>query len=160
MATGAGTGFAHHLTESHHKHTPDVTTHVYRQVFWVHFLDWALTTPLILLNLAFLAGLSGSNILVTLFANLVMVLTALSFAFAHAAGQRWAWYAMSLAAYLVVLYQLTVPARRAVAGKDRKVQTLYASIGSYIVVLWALYAIIWGMSLSPLPLFLPFLLSF
>jgi len=149
MATGAGTSFAHHLaTESHKHHIPDTTEHVYRQVFWAHFVDWALTTPLILLNLAFLSGLSGSNIIVALFANVTMVLTALFFAFAHAAGQRWAWYTMSLLAYLVVVYQLTVPARRAVAGRDRKVSSLYASIGSYIVLLWALYAIVWAIGIG------------
>lgn len=145
QATGAGTTFAHHLVKSHHKHDiPDTLQHVFRQVFWARYVDWALTTPLILLDLALLAGIDGFNILVTLFADLVMVFTGWFFALAQTKGQRWGWYAMACVAFLVVVHQLAIPGRRAVANKDKHVAGIFAFLASYTLVVWALYPIVWA----------------
>jgi len=145
QATGATTIFAHHLVKNHHKHNiPDTFDHVFRQVFWARYIDWALTTPLILLNLALLAGIDGCNILVALFADLVMVFTGWFFALAQTKQQRWGWYAMSCVALLVIVYQLLMPGRRAVATKDKHVAGVFALLGSYAVVVWALYPIVWA----------------
>jgi len=153
MATSTGYSFAHH-TGGHGLRDPEnrpgkdfagsYHEHVWRQVFWAHFLEWALANSLIVLNLLFLAGASGANILVAIFANLVWVLTGLFFAFAGSPGQRWAWYAMSVVAYLVVVYQVLVVGRRAVANKDRKVVGLFNSIAPYVLVLFALYLVFWA----------------
>jgi bacteriorhodopsin len=145
QATGSGSSFSHHFVIVDHQHgLPTTLEHVFRQVFWARYVDWALTTPLILLNLAFLAGLDGSNILVALFADLAMVVTGLFFAYARTEAPRWGWYAMSCVAYLVVVHQLVVPGRRAVLNKDRKIGKIFALIGGFTVVVWALYPVVWG----------------
>lgn len=109
-------------------------------------MDWALTTPLLLLDLSFLAGLNGANILVALVADLVMVLTGLFAAYGTSSGQKWGWYAMACVAYLVVVYQLAVPGRRAVLTKDGTTAKLFAAIGGFTLVLWTLYPIVWAIS--------------
>lgn len=144
MATGDGNTFAHTVVHHVHKHTPDVTEHVYRQVFWARYADWAVTTPLLLLDLAFLAGLNGANILVAVVADILMVLLGLFAAFGSSDGQKWGYYAMSCAAFLVIIYQLAIPGRRAVASKDNKTAKLFASIGGFTLILWTLYPIVWG----------------
>jgi len=144
MATGAGASFAHIVIKEAHKHTPDTVEHIFRQVFWARYVDWALTTPLLLLDLAFLAGMNGANITVTIIADLIMVLTGLFAAFGNTEGQKWGWYAMGCAAYLVIVYQLVVPGRRAVASKSSGTASLFASIGGFTLILWTLYPVVWG----------------
>ncbi|PVH74297.1 putative opsin-1 [Cadophora sp. DSE1049] len=144
MATGDGNSFAHIVVKEVHKHTPDTVEHVFRQVFWARYVDWALTTPLLLLDLAFLAGMNGASITVAIVADLIMVLLGLFAAFGRTDGQKWGYYAIACIAYLVIVYQLVVPGRRAVAAKSSSTAKLFASIGGFTLVLWTLYPIVWG----------------
>jgi len=81
MAMGDGISYSHNTVKESHKHVPDTTQEVYRQVYWARYVDWSVTTPLLLMDLAFLAGLSGANILVAVVADLIMILTGLFAAF-------------------------------------------------------------------------------
>jgi bacteriorhodopsin len=144
MATGDGNSFAHIIEKEAHKHTPDTIEHVFRQVFWARYIDWSVTTPLLLLDLAFLAGMNGANILVALVADVLMVLLGLFAAFGNSDGQKWGYYAMACVAYLVIVYQLVIPGRRAVTTKGNATAKLFASIGGFTLILWTLYPIVWG----------------
>ncbi|TVY85918.1 Opsin, partial [Lachnellula willkommii] len=144
MATGDGNSFAEIVIKSSHKYTPDTHEYIYRQVFWARYVDWSLTTPLLLLDLAFLAGMDGASIIVALVADLVMVLTGLFAAYGSSNGQKWGYYAMACVAYLVIVWQLVVSGRRAVSAKDNKTGRLFAAIGGFTLVLWTLYPIVWG----------------
>jgi len=144
MATGDGNAFKHIIVKETHNHTPDTIEHVFRQVFWARYIDWSLTTPLLLLDLAFLAGLNGANIFVTIVADLIMVLLGLFAAYGHGDGQKWGYYTMAIIAYLVVVYQLVVPGRRAVSAKHDSTAKLFASIGGFTLILWTLYPIVWA----------------
>jgi len=77
MATGSGVSYTHFVIRETHKHVPTTYEHVFRQVYWARYVDWSITTPLLLLDLSFLAGISGANILVAIVADLVMILTGL-----------------------------------------------------------------------------------
>lgn len=144
MATGDGNSYAKFVIKEAHKHTPDTVEYVYRQVFWARYVDWSLTTPLLLLDLAFLAGMDGASILVAVVADLIMVLTGLFAAFGKTEGQKWGWYAMACAAYLVIVWQLAVAGRRAVASKGNATAKLFTAIGGFTLILWTLYPVVWG----------------
>jgi len=146
MATGSGNSFSETIIRESHKHVPDTVEHIFRQVFWARYIDWAITTPLLLLDLAFLAGLSGANILVIVLTDLIMVLTGLFAAFGVSQGQKWGWYAMAIVAYLVIVYLFVVPGRRAASTKDNKTTKLFAAIGLFTLVIWTLYPIVWAIS--------------
>jgi bacteriorhodopsin len=146
MATGEGSSFAHIIVKESHKYVPDTREHILRQVFWARYVDWAITTPLLLLDLAFLAGLSGADILVAVVADVIMVLTGLFAAFSHREGVKWAWYAMACVAYLIIVYTFVVSGRRTVASKGTATARLFAAIGGFTLVVWTLYPIVWGIS--------------
>jgi bacteriorhodopsin len=146
MATGSGNSFSHTAVKETHKHVPDTIEHVFRQVFYARYIDWSLTTPLLLLDLAFLAGVNGANIFVAIVADLIMVLTGLFAAYGNSEGQKWGWYAMACIAYLVIVYVLVVPGRKAVSAKDSKTATLFVSIAGFTLILWTLYPVVWGIS--------------
>jgi bacteriorhodopsin len=144
MATGDGNSFAHIVVKEAHKHVPDTVEHVFRQVFWARYVDWSLTTPLLLLDLAFLAGMDGASILVAIVADLIMVLLGLFAAFGKTDGQKWGYYTIACIAYLVIVWQLVVSGRRAAMAKDSNTAKLFASIGGFTLILWTLYPIVWG----------------
>jgi bacteriorhodopsin len=92
MATGMGISYHHIRVREQHKHVPDTHKDVYRQVYWARYVDWSLTTPLLLLDLALLANLSGAHIVIAILADVVMILTGLFAAFGREGnGSKWGW---------------------------------------------------------------------
>jgi bacteriorhodopsin len=144
MATGDGNSFSHTIIKEVHKRVPDTVEHIYRQVFWARYIDWSLTTPLLILDLGFLAGVNGADLLVVIVADLIMVLTGLFAAFGQNDGQKWGYYTIACIAYLVVVCVLAVSGRRTVAAKDNATAKLFASLGGFTLILWTLYPIVWG----------------
>lgn len=126
------------ITESQ-KHLPDTTTILYREVYWARYVDWSVTTPLLLLDLALLAGLAGGNIVVAVVADLIMILTGLFAALTNDSNHKWGYYGIACIAYLVVIYQLAINGRAVAAAKDSKTGTFFAAIGGFTLVLWTVY---------------------
>ncbi|KAL8676837.1 MAG: hypothetical protein Q9186_006687 [Xanthomendoza sp. 1 TL-2023] len=146
MAVGDGVG-QNKITIKHtQKHFPDTYDVIYREVYWARYVDWSVTTPLLLLDLCFLAGLNGASILVAIVADVIMILTGLFAAFEVQETSKWGWYAMACIAYLVVVYQLALNGQRVAKQKDNKTATFFAAIGGFTLVLWTLYPIIWGIA--------------
>jgi bacteriorhodopsin len=93
MATGHAISY-HSIREKNHADygLPDTYTTIQRQVLWARYVDWALTTPLLLLDLSLLAGLAGGHILIAIVADIVMILTGLFAAFGNEhTAQKWGW---------------------------------------------------------------------
>ncbi|KAL8992492.1 MAG: hypothetical protein Q9169_007059 [Polycauliona sp. 2 TL-2023] len=146
MAVGDGVG-KNKITIKHtEKHFPDTYDVIYREVYWARYVDWSVTTPLLLLDLCFLAGLNGASILVAVVADIIMILTGLFAAFQVDEAPKWGWYAMACIAYLVVVYQLALNGRAVAKQKDSKTATFFAAIGGFTFILWTLYPIIWGIA--------------
>jgi len=78
MAAGGGHSF-HLVDVIHHKNYP--TELIFRPIYWARYVDWAITTPLILLDLTVLAGLPGAEILLAIFADVTMILFVCLFKF-------------------------------------------------------------------------------
>jgi len=145
MATGHGVS-VHHIKIRHtHEHMPDTFTYVDRQVFWARYVDWSVTTPLLLLDLSLLAGLNGAHILLAIIADIIMILTGLFAAFgAEGTPQKWGWYAIACFAYLVVVWHLAVHGRAQAASKSSNVAKSFASIAGFTLIIWTAYPIVWG----------------
>lgn len=139
MAVGDGVSMNEIKIKHSQKHFPDTYDIVHREVYWARYVDWSVTTPLLLLDLCLLCGLSGANILVAVVADIIMILAGLFAAFTAEEGPKWGYYAMSCAAYLVVIYQLAVNGRHVVMAKDSKTRTFFTTIAGYTLVLWTAY---------------------
>ena len=68
----AGGGWSYHLVHIHQK--KETTKLIFRQIYWARYIDWAITTPLLLIELTVLAGLPGIEILLLIFADIAMIL--------------------------------------------------------------------------------------
>ncbi|MCJ1463719.1 hypothetical protein MMC07_002328 [Pseudocyphellaria aurata] len=146
MAVNDGVSLNKIVVKEAQKHVPDVEHIIFREVYWARYVDWSLTTPLLLLDLALLAGLSGANILVAVVADLIMILTGLFAALTTDASSKWGYYAIACIAYIVVIYQLAINGRNVVQAKDSKTATFFAAIGGFTLILWTVYPIIWGIA--------------
>lgn len=146
MAVGDGISVNEIKIKHSQKHFPDTYDVVQREVYWARYVDWSVTTPLLLLDLCFLCGLSGANILVAIVADIIMILTGLFAAFTLEEGPKWGYYAMACIAYLVVVYQLAVNGRHVVMAKDAKTRTFFTAIAGFTLILWTVYPVIWGIA--------------
>jgi len=147
MATGQGVTWHHTLVREKHKgDIPDTFHHVNRQVYYARYIDWLLTTPLLLLDLSLLAGLNGATIFTAVTADVVMVLGGLFASFGHTKLQKWGWYTIACIAYVWILYTLLITGRRAASTRGANVSKFFTSIAAYTLILWTAYPIIWGIA--------------
>lgn len=118
-----------------------------RQVLWPRYADWAITTPLLLLDLCLLAGVDGAATTVAIIADLAMVITGMFAALAARESVRWAWYAMACVAYLVIVYCVGVGGLRRMKGargQGSGVARVWSFLAVWTAVIWTLYPIFWG----------------
>jgi bacteriorhodopsin len=115
----------------------------FRQVFYVRYIDWAITTPLLLLDLLLTAALPWSHILFVIFMDLVMIICGLVGALV-ASTYKWGYFTLGCAAFLYVAYTLVGPARAHAAYLGSDVSRAYNTAGVWLVFLWFLYPIAWG----------------
>ncbi|MFC6961395.1 bacteriorhodopsin [Halocatena marina] len=119
-------------------------------IYWIHYVDWLLTTPLILLALALLAEgtrrmiviLVGFDASMILF-GLVTVITTRGMAGLDSETFRFVLWGASVVAYLGVLGLLVRPLSREAAKQSTEVAMLFSMLRNIVIVLWALYPTIW-----------------
>ncbi|TKA69608.1 hypothetical protein B0A49_07794 [Cryomyces minteri] len=147
MATGHGISYHHVEVRKSHSHMPDTAHDVYREVYWARYVDWSLTTPLLLLDLCLLAGLNGAHIFMAIVADIIMILTGLFAAFgSENTPQKWGWYTIACIAYLVVIWHLVIHGRQMANQKGGKVGSFFTAIGGFTLILWTAYPVIWGIA--------------
>jgi bacteriorhodopsin len=147
MATGEGVTYKHSIDHRTHQHVPDTYQEILRQVFWVRYVNWLLTTPLILINIALLGGLNGANLLAAIAADLAMFVAGLAATFARY-ERRWLWYAIVCISFLTVGYQAGVNGARSVRqGSDRH-RALFTSFTGANLLVFVLYPMYVSLPLS------------
>ncbi|CAO2657342.1 Nn.00g034680.m01.CDS01 [Neocucurbitaria sp. VM-36] len=147
MASGHGVSVKKITIRHQHDHVPDTFEHVHRQVFWARYVDWSLTTPLLLLDLGLLAGMSGAHIFMAIAADLIMILTGLFAAFgSEGTPQKWGWYTIACIAYIFVIWHLALNGGANATAKGPKLRSFFIAIAGYTLVLWTAYPIVWGLA--------------
>ena len=141
MATGDGVNYNTIRESVSHKHgLPDTEEITYRQVYWARYVDWSITTPLLLLDLGLLAGMSGGHIFMAIVADLIMILTGLFAAFGEeGTPQKWGWYTIACIAYIFVIWHLALNGGANATQKGPKLRSFFVAIGGYTLVLWTAY---------------------
>jgi halorhodopsin len=118
---------------------------------WGRYLTWALSTPMILLALGWLADVDRSDLFVVIAADVGMCVTGLAAALVTSSlALRWAFYLVSCAFFAVVLYALLAewPDDAAAAGTDE----IFSTLRALTVVLWLGYPIVWAVGIEGLAL--------
>lgn len=113
---------------------------VCREVYWARYIDWAVSTPILLVGLCLLAGVNGAHTLIAVAADLVMKLAGLFGALSRRHGaQRWGWYVIAWVAYLCVIWHVAVHGSRTAKARGTTVAKVFGSLALYALVLWTIY---------------------
>jgi bacteriorhodopsin len=147
MASGQASSFACAAAKDKHEHVPDIPYTECRQIYWARYVDWALTTPLLLLDLCFLAGVDGAHTLMAVIADVIMVLSAMFAAYGdNKTAQHWGWYVIGCISYIFVIWHVAVHGTTMVRAKGVKVTRLCGSLALFTLAVWTVYPIVWGIA--------------
>jgi len=118
---------------------------------WGRYLTWTLSTPMILLALGLVADVDLANLFTVVVADVGMCVTGLAAALVTSSyAFRWAFYVVSCAFFVVVLYALLFRWPRAAdaAGSGE----IFGTLRALTVVLWLGYPIVWAVGVEGLAL--------
>jgi bacteriorhodopsin len=113
---------------------------------YARYLDWVVTTPLLLLALALTAmhHVSKNKTLIAALmgADVIMILTGLV-ADLSPTPLRYLWYTLGVAAFLVILYLIWVPLKAIADGQGPELAAIFRRVAGLLTVLWIGYPTVW-----------------
>jgi bacteriorhodopsin len=118
-----------------------------RLFYFGRYIDWSITTPLLLIGLSFtaLGTLRGSAALVAaaVGADIMMIVTGF-FAGISPTGStaKWLWYFISCGAFVGVYYVLWGPMLRLAKARSAQVGKIYTRNAAILSVLWLAYPVV------------------
>ncbi|KAF1964699.1 family A G protein-coupled receptor-like protein [Bimuria novae-zelandiae CBS 107.79] len=115
----------------------------FREIFYVRYIDWVITTPLLLLDLMLTAGMPWPTILFVIFVDEVMIITGLIGALV-VSRYKWGYFAFGCFALFYIIYHLAWESRRNASRYGADVGRAFLLCGSLTSILWIVYPIAWG----------------
>lgn len=114
-----------------------------RQIFWVRYIGYFLTWPIIVLALLLMTAVGWSTVIFTM--GLAMLYSVMFLAGALTRTRyKWGYFVFALVAFFLLAYQLLFVARPwAVRYNTSK---SYLPLAGYALLFWTLYPISWGLS--------------
>lgn len=116
-----------------------------RQIFYVRYIEWFITTPLIVTQLLLAAGLPTPTILYTLLMTEVVVINGLVGALVHS-SYKWGFFTFGAVAFFFVAFAILWDGRAYARILGADVLKIFNILAVWIVLLWSVYPIIWGVS--------------
>lgn len=111
-------------------------------LFWGRYVDWLITTPLLLMDLGILAGARPKLIAGVMAADAFMIITGL-IATLEGAPTNYLWYVISCGAFLAILGALLTEFSATARRRNGKINRLFQKLRNTLIVLWFGYPIVW-----------------
>ncbi len=116
--------------------------------YFARYVDWLITTPLLLLDLALVAlpSYPGREALlgILLGTDAYMIVTGFVASYIRS-DYRWAWFGFSCVAFLGILYIIGTRLLAGARQRDAQVTRLFTTLAGILVVLWICYPIVWAL---------------
>lgn len=116
-----------------------------RSIYYVRYIDWFITTPLLLLDLLLTAGMPWPTLLWVIIVDEIMIITGLVGALVTS-EYKWAYFAFGCFALVYIVYMLVWEARIHAGAYGRDVGRAFLMTGSLTAFLWILYPVAWGLA--------------
>jgi len=115
------------------------------------YVDWLITTPLILLFLAMLGRIGRGSILRLVVVDVALLLLG-AVAVVLTGPIRWAAFASGVACFGVLAYDLYVRIPRLATFSNERTRILFTTLRNLTIALWTLYPVVWVLAPSGLDL--------
>ena len=115
------------------------------------YVDWLITTPLILLFLAMLGRIGRGSILRLVVVDVALLLLG-AVAVVLTGPIRWAAFASGVACFGVLAYDLYVRIPRLATFSNERTRILFTTLRNLTIALWTLYPVVWVLAPSGLGL--------
>ncbi|MEI7714472.1 MAG: bacteriorhodopsin [Mycobacterium sp.] len=152
MALGQGVAIFSETTVALTRDGLDVTS-AFNLVYWARYLDWIITTPLLLIGLLTVAlransgGEAGRDrqalVGAVIGADVLMIVTGFIGTISFVPAHKYVWFGVSCGFFLAVVAALWGPVRAAAAEQGAEVAGLYSRLAGILTVLWFIYPILW-----------------
>jgi bacteriorhodopsin len=113
---------------------------------YARYLDWIITTPLLLLALAWTAmhtiHYSKTLMAALMGTDAIMILCGLV-ADLSIGIERYFWYLAGCFAFFIVLWIIWIPLKAKARSQDANLYNLYNKLAAYLTVLWIGYPTVW-----------------
>jgi len=116
-----------------------------RQIFYVRYIDFFVTTPLVLADLFLTCGLPTPTIWYTILIQEVVVICSLVGALVKST-YKWGFFTFGTVAWFFVAWTIVFEGRAYARVLGADILRLYTILGVWIAVLGVLYPIAWGVS--------------
>jgi bacteriorhodopsin len=129
-----------------------------KEIFFARYIDWILTTPVLLLSLI-LVGLPAVNdpekrrqrnglIGAILFADIAMIVTGAIANFSTTAQDQTVWYLASVAWFLVMIWLLFNQVRSEATASSKKNAKTFVALLAFLSLVWVWYPLVWLLGVS------------
>eukprot|EP01026_Neomeris_dumetosa_P055659 TRINITY_DN5070_c0_g1_i1.p2 TRINITY_DN5070_c0_g1~~TRINITY_DN5070_c0_g1_i1.p2 ORF type:complete len:187 (-),score=27.86 TRINITY_DN5070_c0_g1_i1:94-654(-) len=115
-----------------------------RQVVYTRYIDWCLTTPLLLLDLILMTKMKSTMITWVLFSDIAMIVLGIIGAFSES-PYKWVYYAFSCLMLFVLTWGMLNPIFREELQINQTCTAAYIYLLSYLLGVWFFYPIVWGL---------------
>ncbi|EPS29498.1 hypothetical protein PDE_04448 [Penicillium oxalicum 114-2] len=115
-----------------------------REIFYARYIDWFITTPLILADILLTCGLPWPTILFTVVLDEIMVVTGLIGALVKS-QYKWGYFTIGCVAYFMVAYIVIVVGMSHAKAIGQDVNRLFIMVSVWTLIMWTLYPIAWGL---------------
>jgi bacteriorhodopsin len=114
-----------------------------QEVLVARYIDWLLTTPLIIALLGILANANRSLIATLVGVDIYMIGTAFLGTLSSSLFVSLVWLGVGTVAYLVFLYLLLGALSEAAAEMPDDVSGMYTTLRNLTIVMWSIYPVVW-----------------
>ncbi|MGL5244989.1 MAG: bacteriorhodopsin, partial [Sarcina sp.] len=123
-----------------------------RILYFARYLDWVVTTPLLLTSLSlsamFKSKVNKSIIASLIFADVIMIITGGIADISTDKTVSYIWYWIGMVALIYILYVIWVPLKKIAFSNSQNVGVAYTRLATYLSTFWILYPIFWMLSKS------------
>ncbi|KAL7006993.1 hypothetical protein EMMF5_003577 [Cystobasidiomycetes sp. EMM_F5] len=116
-----------------------------RSIWYARYIDWVITTPLLLLELLLATGMPLSGIFGIIFMDEVMIIGGLIGALVPSV-YKWGYFVGATVALLYITWALIVPARANAKALSVEAHKAYLTSAGLLCFLWLLYPVAWGLA--------------
>jgi len=113
-----------------------------RQLFVARYMDWFITTPLILICLGIVAGVNKWDIMALCLSDVLMVASG-AFGSLTVGNVKWVWWFFGMCWFMHIVFALGKSWAEAAKAKGGEASAVYGRVAGLTVIVWFCYPIIW-----------------